>query len=113
MPHLQAYAALWLIIQMALGREREMQGASRLSHLPAERTGYLRSFPPRFNKDFVIHLCLMERREQVFFNINTVILDENERGSAQTTLGGAVNKLLCLEIDTLHYRMNWSLVFSA
>lgn len=75
-----------------------MQGASRLSHLPAERAGYLRSFPC-LNKDFVIRLCLMERQKLFFLNINTVILEENERVSAQTILSGAVNKLLCLEFD--------------
>ncbi len=52
----------------------------------------------------------MERQEKFFFlNINTVILEENERVSAQTIPSGVVNKFICLEIDRLHYRMNQSL----
>lgn len=75
MPHLQAYAALWLIIQMALGRERAIQGASGLSHLPEEGGRKNCRLPQvtlsRFllNKGFVIHFWLAKIQKQIFVTL--------------------------------------------
>ncbi len=107
MPHLQAYAALWLIIQMALGRERCKVHQDWATCLQKKQVTSGHS--PRPNKDFVIRLSHGKTGEVFFLNINTVILEENERVSAQTIPSGVVNKLICLEIDRLHYRMNQSL----
>ncbi len=108
MPHLQAYAALWLIIQMALGRERCKVHQDWATCLQKKQVTSGHS--PRPNKDFVICLSHGKTGEVFFFLTLTLsFLEENGRVSAQTIPSGAVNKLLCLEIDRLHYRMNQSL----
>lgn len=107
MPHLQAYAALWLIIQMALGRERPIQGASGPSHLPVEGGRKYYRLPQvtlshfLLNKGFVIHFWLEKIQKQISCNINTAVCKGKEEGSAPTALGGAVNKPLCHKIDRL------------
>lgn len=100
MPHLQAYAALWLIIQMALGRERAIQGASGPSHLPVEGGRKNCRLPQvtlpllLLNKGFVIHLWLEKIQKLIFRNV-AAVCKNGKGGSAPTALGGAVNKLFC------------------
>lgn len=99
MPHLQAYAALWLIIQMALGRERDAR-CIKTEPPACRKSGLPQVIPPALIKILSFIYVSWKDRSRFFLNINTVILEENESGSAQTTLNSAANKLLCLDWQT-------------